>query len=259
MEAQKKVALVTGAGSGIGRAIALHLARDGFDIAVNDINPEMAERVVEEVKGCGREGLAVPADVSRRDEVFAMVEQVAERFGSLNVMVSNAGIVQVKPLLEIQEEDLKKIFEVNVFGVIYGLQAAAKQMIKQKTGGKIINASSIAGKRGSEMLSHYSATKSSVIGITQAAAKELASHGITVNAYCPGIVDTSMWDIIDTKMGEYFGVPKGVLSKKRVESIPLGRIQKPEDVANLVSYLASEASDYMTGQSLVVDGGIVFS
>jgi meso-butanediol dehydrogenase / (S,S)-butanediol dehydrogenase / diacetyl reductase len=255
---RKRVALVTGAGRGIGRAIALRLARDGFDVAVNDVNLDSIHKVSLEIQQIGQSSLVVPADISNRNEVFSMIEQVTQHFGQLDVMVSNAGIAQVKPLLEITEEDLEKIFRINVFGTLYCMQAAAEQMKKQGKG-KIINASSTAGKRGVEFLGHYSATKFSVIGLTQTAAKELAQFGITVNAYCPGVVGTDMWEEIDQKMSEYLNVPKGETLKKRIEGIPLGRVEQPEDVANFVSYLASEDSNYMTGQAILIDGGIVFS
>ncbi|MFP5105658.1 acetoin reductase [Neobacillus sp. C211] len=255
---KNKVALITGGGAGIGRAIALRLANDGFDVAVNDISEESIKHVASEIEKLGQRALPVIADVSNREQVFSMVDQVVEHFGRLDVMVSNAGIVQVKPLLEITEEDMERIFRINVFGTMFCMQAAAKVMIKQN-GGKIINASSTSGKRGVEFLGHYCATKFSVIGLTQTAAKELASHGITVNAYCPGIVGTGMWEEIDRKMSEYMNVPLGEILKNKVNGIPLGRIEEPTDVANYVSFLASEDSNYMTGQAVVIDGGMVFS
>jgi meso-butanediol dehydrogenase/(S,S)-butanediol dehydrogenase/diacetyl reductase len=253
-----KVALVTGAGRGIGRAIALRLAKDGFNVCVNDVNSQAANAVAKEIEQLGQSSLSVTADVSNREAVFNMVDEVVNKFERLDVLVSNAGIAQVKLLTEVTPEDLDRIFKVNVFGVIYCLQAAAKQMEKQG-GGKIINAASIAGHQGFRLLGHYSATKFAVIGITQAAAQELASKGITVNAYCPGIVDTDMWELIDEQMGTYLGLEKGQSMKKFSELITLGRVQKPEDVANFVSYLASADSDYMTGQSINIDGGVLFS
>ena len=255
---KNKVALVTGSGAGIGRAIALRLARDGFHVVVNDISEESIKNVAAEIEQLGQKSLTVVADISNREQVFWMGDQVVEHFGRLDVMVSNAGIVQVKPLLEITEEDLERIFRINVFGTMFCMQAAANVMIKQN-GGKIINASSTSGKRGVEFLGHYCATKFSVIGLTQTAAKELARHGITVNAYCPGIVGTGMWEEIDRKMSEYMNVPLGETLNNKINGIPLGRIEEPEDVANYVSFLASEDSNYMTGQAVVIDGGMVFS
>lgn len=250
-------ALVTGAGRGIGRAIALRLATDGHAVAVNDVNADAAEAVAKEIGSAGGRAVAVPADVTDRDAVFAMVERTAAELGSVDVMVNNAGIAQVKTLLELTPDDLRTIFDVNVFGVVYGMQAAAERMIAQDTGGKIINAASIAGHAGFDFLGHYSATKFAVRALTQAGAKELARHRITVNAYCPGIVGTDMWDLIDSKLGPYLGNERGETLKQYTELITLKRVQTPEDVAGFVSYLASRDADYMTGQSVMIDGGIV--
>jgi meso-butanediol dehydrogenase/(S,S)-butanediol dehydrogenase/diacetyl reductase len=252
-------AVVTGAGRGIGRAIALRLARDGHAVAVNDVDKSTAEGVADEITGAGGSAIAVPADVTDRDAVFALVDRAARELGSVDVMVANAGIAQVKTLREITRDDLARIFDVNVFGVVWCLQAAAERMIAQGTGGKIINAASIAAHSGFAYLGHYSATKFAVRALTQAAAKELAQHGITVNAYCPGIVGTDMRDLIDEKMGPYLGNERGETLAQYSQLITLGRVQTPEDVAAFVSYLAGPDSDYMTGQSVMIDGGIVMS
>jgi meso-butanediol dehydrogenase / (S,S)-butanediol dehydrogenase / diacetyl reductase len=250
-------AIVTGAGRGIGRGIALRLARDGHAVAVNDVNKAGAESVAEEIMAAGGRAIAAPADITDRDAVFAMVGRVAEELGSVDVMVANAGIAQVKTLLELTPDDLETIFRVNVFGVVYCLQAAAERMIAQGTGGKIINAASIAAHSGFDLLGHYSATKFAVRALTQAAAKELAPHKITVNSYCPGIVGTDMWELIDEKMGPYLGNKPGETLAQYSKMIALGRVQTPDDVAAFVSYLAGPDSDYMTGQSVMIDGGIV--
>jgi meso-butanediol dehydrogenase / (S,S)-butanediol dehydrogenase / diacetyl reductase len=252
-------AVVTGAGRGIGRAIALRLARDGHAVAVNDLDKSTAERVAGEISETGGSAIAVPADVTDRDAVFALVDRAAHELGSVDVMVANAGIAQVKTLREITRDDLARIFDVNVFGAVWCLQAAAERMIAQGTGGKIINAASIAAHSGFAYLGHYSATKFAVRALTQAAAKELAQHKITVNAYCPGIVGTDMWDLIDEKMGPYLGNERGETLAQYSQLITLGRVQTPEDVAAFVSYLAGPDSDYMTGQSVMIDGGIVMS
>src|SRR5690554_854886 len=202
-EEVRKVALVTGAGTGIGKAIALRLCDDGYDIAINDIDSAAATAVAAEIMAKGRRAMTADADVSNRAAVSAMIDKVAAELGSLDAIVCNAGINIVKPFLDFTEEDLQRIFSINVFGVINCVQAAARQMIKQGRGGKIINAASAGGKRGVEYLAAYVGTKFSVVGLTQSAALELAKHGITVNAYCPGAVDTGMWDMIDEKMGVY--------------------------------------------------------
>ncbi|SDM74162.1 meso-butanediol dehydrogenase / (S,S)-butanediol dehydrogenase / diacetyl reductase [Fictibacillus solisalsi] len=255
---ETRTAIVTGAGQGIGRAIALRLASDGFNVVINDVNQERADSVSQEIQQLGKKSLAVKADVSNREEVFGLVSRTHEAFGSVDVMVSNAGIAQVKPLLEVSTEELERIFNVNVFGVLYGIQAAAEQMKKQGSG-KIISACSIAGYKGFSLLGVYSATKFAVRGLTQAAAQELAPFGITVNAYCPGIVGTQMWEHIDEKMAEYMDLNRGEAFKQFSEGIALGRPEEPEDVAQFVSYLASSDSNYMTGQSIMIDGGVVFS
>ena len=257
MGIEGKVAVVTGAGRGIGRAVAMQLAADGADVAVNDIRADEAKKVAAEIEALGSRTVAVPADVTDRAAVFDMVATVVDTLGRLDIMVSNAGIAQVKPLAEVEPADLETLFRVNVFGVVYCLQAAAAQMKAQGGGGKIINAASIAGLSGFDLLGPYSATKFGVVGLTQAAAKELAQHGITVNSYCPGIVDTDMWEQIDDELGQYIGTEKGGAFKQYAATIPLGRPQTAQDVANLVSYLAGPGSDYMTGQSVIIDGGLV--
>jgi meso-butanediol dehydrogenase/(S,S)-butanediol dehydrogenase/diacetyl reductase len=174
-------------------------------------------------------------------------------------MVANAGISQVIPLLDLPVEDWDRMMAVNARGVFLCYRAAAKQMIKQGNGGKIIGAASNVAHRAFALLSHYSASKWAVRGLTQGAAMEWAQYGITVNAYCPGIVGTSMWDLIDERLAEHEGLRKGQAIEKYLNLIHLGRVSIPEDVAAFVSYLASPDSDYMTGQSVMIDGGIQFA
>lgn len=257
-----RVALVTGTARGIGRGIALRLAADGLDVAVNDLETMKGEleEVADEIQNSGVRSLAVTADVSEKDEVDGMVESVANELGGLDVMVANAGVAQVKSVLDVSPEDFDRMMAVNVRGVMLCYQAAARRMISQGRGGKIIGAASIAAHKGFGLLGHYSASKFAVRGLTQAAAQEWAEHGITVNAYCPGIVDTAMWELIDEGIGGLQGLEKGEAMQQFVDAlIALGRVQTPEDVASFVSYLASKDSDYMTGQSVMIDGGIIFS
>ncbi|GAA2232903.1 acetoin reductase [Rarobacter faecitabidus] len=258
---ETKVALVTGAGQGIGRGLALKLAGDGFDIAVVDLpfQTDKGQSVVEEVKALGRNALFVSADVSKRADIVAAVETAAIELGSFDVMVNNAGIVQVKPIEEITEEELNKIFAINVNSVVFGIQAASAKFKELGKRGKIISAASIAAIKGFPILGAYSASKFAVRGITQAAAQELAPAGITVNAYAPGIVGTGMWEVIDQRLHEINGKPLGQNLKENVDSIALGRIETPEDVAGVVSFLASPNSDYVTGQVLLVDGGMLYN
>jgi meso-butanediol dehydrogenase/(S,S)-butanediol dehydrogenase/diacetyl reductase len=258
MSISGKVALVTGAGQGIGRAIALRLANDGAEIAVADVNEQKAAAVAEEVRAAGRKATSVGADVSNRDEVYAAIDQVERELGGFDIIVNNAGIAQVQPLSEVTPEEVDRILKINVQGVLWGIQAAAKKFKERKVKGKIISASSIAGHEGYAMLGVYSATKFAVRALTQAAAKELASAGITVNAYCPGVVGTDMWVEIDRRFAELTGAEVGVTYKKYVEGIALGRAETPEDVAAFVSFLAGPDSDYMTGQAPLIDGGMVY-
>jgi meso-butanediol dehydrogenase / (S,S)-butanediol dehydrogenase / diacetyl reductase len=253
-----KVALVTGGGQGIGRAIALRLASDGADVAIADVDLEKAGAVADEIRALGRKSVATVTDVSDRDQVFAAVETAAQELGGFDIMVNNAGIAQVKTLEDVGPEDLALIQRINVGGVLWGIQAAAAKFRALGHGGKIINAASIAGHDGFAMLGVYSATKFAVRGLTQAAARELAPFGITVNAYSPGIVGTGMWELIDERLSEYNGAPRGENFRKHAEGIALGRASTPEDVASFVSYLAGPDSDYMTGQSPMIDGGIVY-
>ncbi len=248
-----KIAIVTGGGQGIGEGIAKQLASDGFTVAVADLNEDNAKKVAEEI-GNGSKGYKV--NIADHDNMFDLVDNVIGDFGHLDVMVNNAGIAKIGAVIDTSQKDIDQIFNVNVKGTIFGLQAAAKQMQKQGKGGKIINACSIAGHEGFELLGIYSATKFAVRGITQAAAKELAKDKITVNVYCPGIVLTPMWDQIDAEMAKIYNVPLGVTKQKYIDGIALGRGEQPADVANLVSFLADKKSDYITGQSILVDGGI---
>jgi meso-butanediol dehydrogenase/(S,S)-butanediol dehydrogenase/diacetyl reductase len=253
-----KVVLITGAGQGIGRAIALRLAKDGAHVAIVDLNADKMQTVADEVKKIGRKATIFKADVTQRDEVHAAVDHAEKQLGGFDVIVNNAGIAQVQPLADVTPEQLDKILKVNVQGVLWGIQAAAKKFKQRGQKGKIISASSIAGHDGFAMLGVYSATKFAVRALTQAAAKEFAADGITVNAYCPGIVGTDMWIEIDRRFAELTGAPVGATYKKYVEGIALGRAQTPEDVAAFVSFLAGPDSDYMTGQAPLIDGGLVY-
>ena len=258
MSIQGKVVLITGAGKGIGRAIALRLAKDGAHIAIVDIDEANTRSVADEVKKLGRKATNFKADVTNRDEVYAAIEHAEKTLGGFDIMINNAGIAQVQPISDVTPEEVDKILKVNIQGVLWGIQAAAKKFQQRKHKGKIINASSIAGHDGFAMLGVYSATKFAVRGLTQAAAQEYASDGITVNAYCPGIVGTDMWVEIDQRFADLTGAAVGETYKKYVEGIALGRAQTPEDVAAFVSFLAGPDSDYMTGQAPLIDGGLVY-
>ncbi|MGN7131662.1 acetoin reductase [Rhodococcoides corynebacterioides] len=258
MSIDGQVALVTGAGRGIGRAIALRLARDGADVAVLDVHADTLDAVAAEVRALGRRAVTVTADVGDRGQVHDAVDRTVAELGGLDVMVNNAGIALVGPLSETTEDQVARIWRVNVDGVLWGIQAAAASFLARGVRGRIVNASSIAGHDGFEMLGVYSATKFAVRGLTQAAAKEYASAGITVNAYCPGVVGTDMWVEIDQRFADLTGAPKGATYEKFVGGIALGRAETPEDVAGYVSFLAGPDASYMTGQSGLIDGGLVY-
>lgn len=253
-----RIALVTGAGQGIGRAIALRLARDGFDLALADIAPQGLQQVSDLVQSMGRKSQVLHCDVSDRSQVFEAVAQARQHLGRLDVMINNAGIAQVAPLLDVRPDDVQRLLGINLQGVLWGIQAAAEAFKAQQSGGKIINACSIAGHEGFPLLGVYCASKFAVRALTQAAAKELAHAGITVNSYCPGVVGTDMWVEIDRRMAEVTGAKVGESYDRFVGNIALGRAETPDDVAAFVSYLSSEDANYMTGQSVMIDGGLVY-
>ena len=259
------VAAITGGGQGIGRAIALRLASEGANIAIVDVNEDTAGQVRDEVERLGRRALAVRADVSSRAECERMVDQIVAALGRLDVMYCNAGIAQAKPIFEISEKDWDRMFAVNARGVFFTLQAAARQMLRQdrfRPGGprgKIVCTASIAGRYGGRpMLLHYAASKAAVISITQSAALALAPD-VTVNALCPGVVETDMWKTIDEEWSYAEGWEQGEAWRRRIAPIPMGRPETPDDVAGVAAFLACADSDYMTGQSINVEGGLVMS
>lgn len=258
MTIDNKVALVTGAGQGIGRGIALRLAKEGASLMLVDMNAANLEAVAKEVQALGRKVATFVADISQRDQVYAAIEHAEEALGGFDIIVNNAGIAQVQPLADVTPEEVDRIMRINVQGTLWGIQAAAKKFIDRQQKGKIINACSIAGHDGFALLGVYSATKFAVRALTQTAAKEYASRGITVNAYCPGIVGTGMWEDIDRRFSDITGAPLGETYKKYVEGIALGRAETPDDVAGLVAYLAGPDSDYVTGQAILIDGGLVY-
>lgn len=198
-------------------------------------------------------------DVAQRDRVFQAVEEARQTLGGFDVIVNNAGVAPSTPITEITEEVVDKVYNVNVKGVIWGMQAAIKAFAAENHGGKIINACSQAGHVGNPELAVYSSSKFAVRGLTQTAAKDLAAAGITVNAFCPGIVKTPMWEAIDKQISDAAGKPAGYGTQEFAKRITLGRLSEPEDVAACVSFLAGPDSDYMTGQSLLIDGGMVFN
>lgn len=252
-----RVAIVTGGGSGIGRAVALRFAREGADVVVADVNAESGSAVAAEVRAIGRRGLAVPTDVADIDQVQALVDRTVAEFGRIDVLMNNAGIVQVRRLLDLTPEDWDRMFAVNARGAFFVMQRVARQMVRQQRG-KIINTASIAAWRGGLPVTvHYAATKAVVVSFTRTAAQALAPYHVNVNAICPGVVETPMWAKIDEEWSALEGWPRGEAWRRRTAGIPLGRPETPEDVTGLCVFLAGPDSDYLTGQAINVDGGLV--
>jgi 3-oxoacyl-[acyl-carrier protein] reductase len=239
-----KVALVTGGGNGIGRALSLALAESGADVAVADIDMPAAEAVVAEVVACGRRGLAVEADVTSKPAVEAMVQTTVETLGRLDILVNNAGIFPIAPVTTMTEEVWDRVMAINLKGVFLCSQAVLAPM-RRAGGGRIINIASVSGLVGAVGMAHYAASKAGVIGFTKSLAREVTTMGITVNAIAPGIIETET-----TRQT----LPEGALQAYQAQ-VPLRRLGRPEDLTGMVVFLASPAAAYITGQVYAVDGG----
>ncbi len=241
-----KVAVVTGASRGIGRAIALELGKQGAKVVVNYAGSEAkALEVVDEIKGYGTDAIAVQANVADADSVQSMIKEAISTFGSLDILVNNAGVTRDNLLMRMKEDEWDDVLSTNLKGVFLCTKAATRQMMKQRHG-RIINISSIVGVSGNPGQANYVAAKAGVIGLTKTSAKELASRNITVNAVAPGFIATDMTEEL----------PEEVKSEM-LKQIPLASFGDPQDVANVVSFLATDASRYITGQTIHVDGGMV--
>jgi meso-butanediol dehydrogenase / (S,S)-butanediol dehydrogenase / diacetyl reductase len=252
-------AVVTGAASGIGRAIAAGLAADGFSVVIADLDEVNGRAAAEEI-AASNQGRAIfqRVDVTDRTSVSAAIETCTRHFGSIKVMVNNAGFNKPEPLLEASEAIWHKIMDVNALGVMIGIQEAAKAMIAAGTKSKIINTASIAGRTGYPDFAPYCASKFAVVALTHAGARALAGKGITVNAFAPGVVATPLWQQLDKDlMAMGVSSAPGEAMENFSSSILLGRVAQPADVVGTVRFLASPASDYMTGQVLMIDGGMI--
>lgn len=254
-----KVALITGGGQGIGQAIAERLHADGFKVAIADLNIETARKVADRLGGKNGGAIAVQVDVADRSSVYAAVDQAVSALGGFDVIVNNAGIAPMSPIEDITPESIDRLFSINFNGVVWGTQAAAKAFRKLGHGGKIISAASQAGHVGNPGIALYSATKFAVRGFTQTAARDLAKFGITANTYAPGIVKTPLMADLAKKTATAAGKPEAWGWEQYSKGITLERLSEPSDVAAVVSFLSGPDSNYITGQSIVVDGGMVFN
>lgn len=241
-----KAALVTGASRGIGREIALELARQGANVAVNFSGSEAkANEVVDEIKALGKKAFAVKCNVGNGEEVTAMIKETIEQFGKLDILVNNAGITKDNLLMRMKEEEWDDVININLKGVFLCTKAVTRQMMKQRSG-RIINIASIVGVSGNPGQANYVAAKAGVIGLTKTTAKELASRNITVNAIAPGFISTDMTEKLSEEV-----------KAEMLKQIPLARFGEPKDIAKTAAFLASDDSAYMTGQTLHIDGGMV--
>lgn len=254
-----KVALVTGGAQGIGQAIAERLHADGFRVAIADLNMEAAEKVAAALGGKPAGAIALHVNVADRDSVFAAVDQAIAQLEGFDVIINNAGIAPPSPIEEITPESIEKLFSINFNGVVWGTQAATRAFKAIGHGGRIISAASQAGHVGNPGIALYSATKFAVRGFTQTAARDLAKYGITVNTYAPGIVRTPLMEDLAKKTADAAGKPEAWGWEQFTKGIALERVSEPSEVAGIVSFLAGPDAGYITGQSILVDGGMVFN
>ena len=252
MKLAGKVAVVTGGARGIGRAIVERYAKEGARVAIADVAMVEAEALAASL---GEAAMAVRLDVTEQASIDAMVEVVRTRFGRIDILVNNAAVFDMAPVLDVTRESLDRMFAVNVKGLFFTLQAVARHMVERGGGGKIINMASQAGRRGEALVSAYCASKAAVISLTQSAGLDLIKHRINVNGIAPGVVDTPMWDEVDAMFARYEGRAPG--EKKRLvgEAVPYGRMGLPDDHVGAAVFLASDDADYVVAQTLNVDGG----
>jgi NAD(P)-dependent dehydrogenase (short-subunit alcohol dehydrogenase family) len=252
MKLENKVAIVTGGARGIGAAIARRFAAEGARVVVADVRESAA---VATARAIGRGAIPLALDVTRRTSIDAMVAAVVAACGRIDVLVNNAAVFDMAPLLEITEESYDRQFAVNVKGLLFTLQAVAARMVAQGQGGKIVNFSSQAGRRGEALVAVYCATKAAVISLTQSAGLALIKHRINVNAIAPGVIDTPMWDLVDSQFARYENLAPGEKKRQVGAAVPYGRMGQPEDIAGAAVFLASADADYIVAQTLNVDGG----
>ena len=252
MKLQNKVAVVTGGGRGIGLAIAQGYAREGATVVVADIDRAAADTAV---AGIGGDAFAISLDVADAASIETMVETVVGRSGGIDILVNNAAVFDLAPIVEVTRQSYDRVFDVNVKGMFFTMQAVAAHMIERGKGGKIINMASQAGRRGEALVAVYCASKAAVISITQSAGLDLIRHRINVNGIAPGVVDTPMWDVVDSLFARYENRAIGEKKKLVGEAVPYGRMGVPEDYVGAAVFLASADADYVVAQTLNVDGG----
>lgn len=252
MNISGRVAIVTGGARGIGRAIVDRYVREGLQVAIADVRLDEAQTVARDI---GPRAFAVELDVTRQDSIDAMVKRVVEEAGQVDVLVNSAGLFDMLPLLDVTRESYGRVFSVNVEGLLFTLQTVAKQMIRQGRGGKIINLASQAGRRGEPLVSIYCASKAAVISLTQSAGLALIKHRINVNAIAPGVIDTPMYDEVDALCAKHMNIPIGENKRQVAAGVPFGRMGRPEELASMAAFLASEDAGYVVAQTYGVDGG----
>ena len=246
-----KTALITGAARGIGLAFAQAYSREGARVAIADIDLKRAQQAADEIGNA----IAVEMDVASQASIETAVAQTVEALGHIDILINNAAIFTAAPIVEIERSDFARVFEINVAGTLFTLQAVAKHMIERGQGGKIINMASQAGRRGEPLVAVYCATKAAVISLTQSAGLNLITHGINVNAIAPGVVDGEHWDGVDAFFAKYEGKAPGQKKREVAACVPYGRMGQAEDLTGMAVFLASDEADYVVAQCYNVDGG----
>lgn len=252
MKLKDKVAVVTGGAQGIGAAIVRAYAAEGAHVVVADVASDKAEALAASLGG---KAFAQALDVRDQASIDAAVAAAVDRLGRIDILVNNAAVFDMAPILEITPESFDRQFAINVRGLLFTLQAVAAQMVRQGGGGRIVNMASQAGRRGEALVGVYCATKAAVISLTQSAGLDLIRYGINVNGIAPGVVDTPMWDEVDALFAKYEGLPLGEKKRRVSEAVPAGRMGRPEDYGGAAVFLASDEAAYVVAQTLNVDGG----
>jgi D-sorbitol dehydrogenase (acceptor) len=247
-----KVVFITGAARGIGKYFAAAFAKEGCRVVIADLNIDQANSTAQEI---GPNALALEMDVTKQESIDQAVNTAVDQLGGIDILINNAAIFTAAPITEIQREDYQRVFDINVSGTLFTLQAVAKKMIERGKGGKIINMASQAGRRGESLVAVYCATKAAVISLTQSAGLNLIKHKINVNAISPGVVDGEHWDGVDAFFAKYEEKPLGQKKKEVGEGVPYGRMGLPGDLVGMAMFLASEESNYVVAQTYNVDGG----